>query len=657
MTWLLYGGAGWIGQQFVEVLEARNIAYVLGEARADHLQEVREELEVIRPERVVSFVGRTRGGDFTTIDYLEQGHPQMVENMRDNLFGPVSLAILCKERGVHFTYMGTGCIFEYDEAHPFASEETGFKEDDEPNFFGSAYSICKGFTDRLMHLFPESALNVRIRMPINDDLESSRNFITKILNYKKICSIPNSMTVLPDLLPILCDMITAQKTGTINLVNPGLISHNQILDMYKSILDPGFTYENMTMEEQDSILAARRSNNFMDSTRLEEEYFVLPIYQSIQRLFKRIRKNRIMERPVEMKNVLVTGGWGFIGSNFVHHLYDFLVAERKKSYTGSMQAPFSSTRDNMFQIVNIDKLSYCSRKEYLSSIPDGVITHYPIDLNDTDAVETVLENHSIDTIVHFAAQSHVDLSFNNSLLFTWDNVRGTHSLLEAARRYHEKGAQASGKGGGPLLRFLHVSTDEVYGETVQKEPFAEDQPPNPTNPYAATKISAEFLVQSYFHCFELPVMIIRGNNVYGPHQYPEKLIPRFTTLLRQGKKCTIHGNGKTRRNFVHVMDMCAAVLLLLKKGELAETYNIGHDNEYSVLQIAKMLVDLMDPHHSKNYQDYMELVEDRYYNDFTYRIDSTKLRRLGWEPQIEMTEGLKSVVEWYQKNHHLYSSV
>ena len=657
-VWLVYGGKGWIGSQFVDVLKQKNIPFVLGKSRVDDTPALLSEIEDIQPSRIVSFIGRTRGGDFTTIDYLEQGRPQMVENLRDNMYGPVSLAIIAKNKNIHFTYLGTGCIFTYDDQHPFGQEENGFKEEELPNFFGSAYSITKGFTDRLMHLFEDSMLNVRIRMPINDDLENSRNFITKILNYKKICSIPNSVTVLPDLLPILCEMILSQKTGTVNLTNPGLVSHNQILDMYKHILDPSFQYENFSIEEQNKILSAERSNNCLDTTELENDYFVLPIYQSLQRLFKRIRKNRMTSQPVKMKNVLVTGGFGFIGSNFVHHLYDHLLASSLKvteTFTASMQTIQSSEKPS-FSIVNIDKLSYCSRREYLESIPASILTNYELDLNDTERLEQILEEHEIDTIVHFAAQSHVDLSFNNSLIFTMDNVRGTHSLLEAARRYQEQNLRKGVRG---LQRFLHISTDEVYGETVQKEAFTELQPPNPTNPYAATKISAEFLVQSYFHCFELPVLIIRGNNVYGPHQYPEKLIPRFTMLLTNGQKCTLHGNGQTRRNFVHVMDMCSAILLLLGKGQLSEIYNIGHDNEYSVLQIARMLVGIIgnDPlstSSNDNFQNYIEFVEDRYYNDFTYRIDSTKLRQLGWEPKIGMKEGLESVVAWYQNNKHIY---
>jgi len=286
--WLLYGGKGWIGSQFVQILKDRGIPFLHGESRVDDIPRVKEEIDSLEPTRVLSFIGRTRGGEYTTIDYLEQGRPQTLENIRDNLFGPVSLAILCRDRGIHFTYLGAGCIFTYDEDHPYGCEDTPFTEEDLPNFFGSSYSICKGFTDRLMHEFSSNVLNVRIRMPISDDLESSRNFIYKVLHYPKICSVPNSMTVLPDLLPVLCDMVASGRTGTLNLVNPGLITHNQILDMYASILDPSFEYENMTLEEQNTILKAERSNNCLDTTLLETDYAVLPIEDSIRRLFQRV---------------------------------------------------------------------------------------------------------------------------------------------------------------------------------------------------------------------------------------------------------------------------------------------------------------------------------------------------------------------------------
>ena len=202
--------------------------------------------------------------------------------MRDNLYSPLVLAILCKKHNIHFTYMGTGCIFEYDGDHPYGQEENGFKEADTPNFFGSGYSTVKGYTDRLMHLYENEVLNVRIRMPITSDFHS-RNFITKIVHYEKVCSVPNSMTVLDELLPLMLDMAEKKVTGTMNLTNPGLISHNEILQMYKELVDPQFTWKNFTVEEQAQILAAGRSNNFMDTTRLESLYpNVTPIKMAVK---------------------------------------------------------------------------------------------------------------------------------------------------------------------------------------------------------------------------------------------------------------------------------------------------------------------------------------------------------------------------------------
>lgn len=278
---------------------AREIHCIRGTARVDDEAAVRAEIRTSEATHVVSFIGRTHGviGDveYGTIDYLEQ-EGKLYENIRDNLFGPMVLAMVCKEMRVHFTYLGTGCIFEYDEEHPLsepitgrsegvnmntmvrggedgegAGESTGFREGDRPNFFGSSYSVVKGFTDRLMHMFEEDVLQLRIRMPITGR-RGPRNFITKIATYVKVCSIPNSMSVLPDLLPIALRMMLDRKTGTYNFTNPGVISHNEILAMYREIVDEGFTWENFTVEEQGEVIASKRSNNYLDTTKLEREY-------------------------------------------------------------------------------------------------------------------------------------------------------------------------------------------------------------------------------------------------------------------------------------------------------------------------------------------------------------------------------------------------
>jgi len=289
MKVLVYGSSGWIGGQFVEVLRANEVGFVCGKERCHAREAVAREIDRVSPTHVVSFTGRThgiRGGkDYTTIDYLES--PEMLtENLRDNLMAPLTLASLCKERNTHYTYLGTGCIFKFDETHPYGLEENGYTERDVPNFFGSQYSVVKGYTDQLMHAYESNALNLRIRMPIAG-VDNPRNFITKIVHYERICSQPNSMTVLPELLPIALKLMRDGVTGTMNFTNPGLICHNDILEMYREKVDPDLTWENFSPAEQRKVLAADRSNNFLDTTRLERHFpDVLDIKTSVSRLLE-----------------------------------------------------------------------------------------------------------------------------------------------------------------------------------------------------------------------------------------------------------------------------------------------------------------------------------------------------------------------------------
>lgn len=303
--------------------------------------------------------------------------------------------------------------------------------------------------------------------------------------------------------------------------------------------------------------------------------------------------------------ILVTGGCGFIGSNFINRYY--------LNYPNS-------------QIINVDCLNYCAKETNVSN-PNCIL--YKTNICETEKILEILNTHQIDTVIHFAAQSHVDNSFEDSLPYTKDNVLGTHSMLEAVRQY------------GKIKLFLHFSTDEVYGEVdIHHKGCCEEQSLlNPTNPYAATKAAAEFLVRSYGHSFKLPFIIIRCNNVYGPNQYPEKLIPKFIKLLREGKKCTIHGSGETRRNFIHVFDVSSAIETILQKGLMGTIINIGTSNEFSVLEIASKLIKLIKGD-STNVTDYLEYVPDRPFNDFRYHINNEKLTSMGWKEMISFDEGL-----------------
>ena len=268
MKLLIFGSKGWIGRQFCEYLDENNILYIESDSRADNEKDVEKEILEHLPSNIISLIGRTYGENFNTIDYLEQPG-KLVENIRDNLYAPIILSILCERYNIHYTYMGTGYIFEYND------EGKKNNEDDLPNFFGSSYSIVKGYTDRLQHMYSKNTLNLRIRMPIIN-YDHDRNFITKITNYDYVCSVPNSMTVLHDMYPIMLDMIKKNITGTFNMCNKGAITHNEILELYKTHVDNDFTWKNFTIEEQNKILLSKRSNIELSTEKLYELYPNIP---------------------------------------------------------------------------------------------------------------------------------------------------------------------------------------------------------------------------------------------------------------------------------------------------------------------------------------------------------------------------------------------
>ena len=612
---LVYGSKGWIGNQFINILKNNNICFIEGNSRVDNESELSEEIKNINPTHIISFIGRTHGKIdkkiYTTIDYLEQ-EGKLFENVRDNLFSPLLLSDICSKNNIHFTYLGTGCIFKFDEEHPFGKEVNGFKESSQPNFFGSSYSVVKGFTDRLMHLYEDKVLNLRIRMPITGE-KNGRNFITKIVNYEKVCSVPNSMTVLPELLPYVLDMMQNKVTGTVNLTNPGLISHNEILQMYKEIVDKNFDWNNFSQEEQRKILAADRSNNYLDTNKLET------LYPKIKNIRTSVRDCLIQYKKTltEEINLLVTGGCGFIGSNFINYYFP---------------------KQKINKLVNFDAMYYCADKNNVDETIRQNTKYTLIEGNlcDEMLVNQILVQHQITHIIHFAAQSHVQNSFEDSISFTKDNVLGTHILLESVRKYNK------------VKKIIHVSTDEVYGEsmnTVDETHKTEHSILCPTNPYAATKAGAELIAQSYSHSYKMPIIITRGNNVYGANQYPEKLIPRFIKLLEENKKVTIQGDGKSVRGFLHAFDTAKAFECILEKGIIGEIYNIGCDEgmEYSVMEVAEILIKMIK--NTENYDTWIEYIKDRPFNDRRYYISNQKLKDLGWNIEIELMDGLKKMIQ------------
>lgn len=294
-------------------------------------------------------------------------------------------------------------------------------------------------------------------------------------------------------------------------------------------------------------------------------------------------------------NVMVTGGCGFIASNFLNRM--------KERYSS-------------INFVNVDKLDYCSNVE---NVNPGVATFVKGNIGNKELIEHLIKLYHFDAIFHFAAQSHVDNSFGNALSFTMDNTHATHVLVEACRRHI------------PDVEFIHFSTDEVYGESKTDVPFTEDEGVlRPTNPYSASKAAAEMIVRSYIESFGMNIKVIRCNNVYGPNQYPEKLIPKFKRLLRDGEKCTIHGSksATVKRAFMHVDDVVDAVDIVWRRGVPGEVYNIASDDELTVMEVTQLIIETVKG--TKNYDDWITYVEDRPFNDQRYYICAKKIKDLGW---------------------------
>ncbi|MDD3301447.1 MAG: dTDP-glucose 4,6-dehydratase [Patescibacteria group bacterium] len=310
--------------------------------------------------------------------------------------------------------------------------------------------------------------------------------------------------------------------------------------------------------------------------------------------------------------ILVTGGAGFIGSNFII----YWLANHPDDF-----------------VINFDALTYAGNLENLVSVSNN--PHYQFikgDITDAEAVEKAVQG--VDLIVHFAAESHVDRSIKNSGAFIRTNVEGTRVLLEAAKN-------------NGLIRFHHVSTDEVFGALSLDAPkFNEQTPYDPRSPYSASKASSDHLVRAYYHTYGLPITISNCSNNYGPYQFPEKLIPLFVTNLIEGKKVPVYGEGKNIRDWIHVEDHNHGVERIIEAGRIGETYCLGGGNEKTNLEITQKILSLMDKG-----EEMIERVTDRLGHDLRYAIDYSKAEReLNWQPLISFEEGLVKTVEWYKNN-------
>lgn len=333
-----------------------------------------------------------------------------------------------------------------------------------------------------------------------------------------------------------------------------------------------------------------------------------------------------------MKNILVTGGCGFIGSNFVR-----LCLERCPDV----------------RLVNLDKLTYAGNLANLVDIEtDSRYRFVKGDICDAILVEKLFAEEQIDTVVHFAAESHVDRSIEGPAEFIQTNIIGTFTLLESARKAWLGGSQIKGHGS----RFLHVSTDEVYGSLGDSGLFTETTPYDPRSPYSASKAASDHLVSAYHHTYGLSTLTTNCSNNYGPYHFPEKLIPLIFNNALKGKELPVYGDGKNVRDWLYVVDHCSAILAVLQKGKTGETYNIGGNNEKQNIEIVQTICNILDEKvgllpSGEPRRSLIRFVKDRPGHDRRYAIDATKIKaELGWEPSVTFEEGIVKTIDWYLAN-------
>jgi len=316
-----------------------------------------------------------------------------------------------------------------------------------------------------------------------------------------------------------------------------------------------------------------------------------------------------------MKKIFISGAAGFIGS----HLSEFLY----KKFTHA-------------NFILLDKLTYASNKQYLRSILESKrVSFIRDDIINFNVLIKLLKN--VDLAINVAAESHVDNSFGNSLLFTKTNTLGTHSFLESCRINKVK-------------KIIHVSTDEVYGES-KNIAFGENQFLNPTNPYSASKAGADMIANSYIHSYKMPINIIRANNIFGTRQYPEKLISKTIFNFLSKKKMTIHGNGDYYRHYLAVEDFCESIHTIILKGKKFEIYNVGSEDCYKITDVIKLIANNLNINYNKN----ICFVKNRPFNDKIYKINCKKLKKLQWHPKLQLRDKIYQLCDWYKKNINLFT--
>ncbi|CAF1101936.1 unnamed protein product [Adineta steineri] len=473
-------------------------------------------------------------------------------------------------------------------------------------------NIIQNATDQLLNIHP-NIVNARLLTPITNDNINEKYFQTL---WESNPDEYHYITILSDILPILLALIHDGKVnGHIDVCNKGKIS---LKDFEKNNSNELKSQTNISqiIETEDITDKFEKWTKQMISPETRQLYqasFILPnVLKSIEQI---IQEESIVIDANASKILLVTGGCGFIGSTFINYWLETYPNDH---------------------IINIDRLDPVANTKNILQPNSPNYSFIVADIGNKDIVLHLCRQYNITHIAHFAIQAHIDSSFGNSITFTESNVYGTHSVLEASRIY------------GKIQKFIHISTDEVYGET----PPGSNQEfclLNPLNPYAATVAAAEFLVKSYGESFKLPYCIIRLCNVYGPRQHIEKVIPTFITNVLQGEKLKIHGDGKQIRHYLYVDDVINAVDIILNKGKPKMIYNIGTSNELNVLDIAKYILEKL--HSNQQLDDITTYVKARSFTEKRYCTTTSGLiKSLGWKEQVTFDQGLEKTIQWLKSN-------
>ncbi|CAF1127716.1 unnamed protein product [Adineta ricciae] len=592
MRWLIFSY-----EQDSIVKQCDDILHVVGQTVVhEHhhgkssIEDVKAKITRHQPNRIIVIVND---------DKSEQDH-SLLTTLNDHLLIPL--------------YVAQATISTYS---PIPVLLLSFTTRNEPSESVSPTDIVQNATDELINIYPH-IINAKIFTAITDEDLNDNTLLAKFRSlWGENPEESHYITILSDALPILLALIHDGKiSGQVDICNKGTISIQWFEQYLSKQIKRDLNGQKIVSGENitDTFERWNKSMITPETRHLYQAAFTLP--NAATSIEQYLQQKSIQLNPNAPRIILVTGGCGFIGSTFINHWLETYPDDR---------------------IINIDRLDPVSNTKNIENSSSPNYSLIVADISNKDIVLHLMKQYNITHIVHFAVQAHLDNSFGNSITFTETNVYGTHAVLEATRIY------------GKIQKFIHISTDEVYGESPDGS-YQETNLLNPLNPYAATIAAAEFLVKSYGESFKLSYCIVRLTNVYGPRQHIEKLIPAFVNNLLKGDKLTIHGDGKQQRLYIYVDDVIKAVESIFHRGKSKMVYNVSGEKELSVLEIAKKLLEKF--HLDQKADELIVHGKPRSFTEKRYSTTATSgaMKTLGWTAKVSFDEGLDRTIQWYREH-------